>query len=207
MFRYCFKVIKCRSDTFHHSSGCWRHSDASLLPFSVTFFTFCQVVCPSHAHTPPLWHHIWLTSTWPPLHTPEPPPHPDSPLSLWNHGSVFTIKTVGAEGRCRDFCMLIWLNIWCIMAYLCTCVFECSIDYLVRGPSALTLNHPDVSPSSLPSAVLRVLVILHVYCVSLSFLKHHAVTDICGLKLAEADIWYFSTINQSSHWKSFTSLK
>lgn len=68
------------------------------------------------------------------------------------------------------------------------CVVECSTDYMVRGPSALTLNHPDVSLSSLPSAVILILVILHVYCVSLSFLKHHAVTDICGLKLAEADI-------------------
>lgn len=47
---------------------------------------------------------------------------------------------------------------------------------MVKGPSVLTLNHRDMSLSCLP-ALIGALVILHVWCVSLSFLKPHSVTN------------------------------
>lgn len=96
----------------------------SRLPRTRRSFTFlplltvslrCQVVClPLHTNTPPppLWHHIWLTS----LRPPTPPPyhqHASEPFTptLWSHGAVITLKTVGAEGRCRVAACCVNLNV------------------------------------------------------------------------------------------------
>lgn len=101
----------------------WSHlPQFSFFPVRL-FFSLC-----AHAHC---HHHILLTDVWPSTSTTTS--HPLTLSLLWNHGTVLTLKTLGAEGRCRNAVCCINSNSW---LWLHTCVWVCvwCTDHIMSAP-------------------------------------------------------------------------
>lgn len=169
--------LKGTCDTFHPTAAdtLKRHSvSTNFCHYSLsTVSLHCQVVClPLRAHaatTITLTPHLADTCVTPPTHSPL---NHLSPQPLCNNGTVFTLKTVGAEGRCRvAACCMKWTsnNLDCV----CVCVFVCCvvgrlIDYMPESSWPVTVKSCCCCISH-PACLVY----------ERELFKAHTVTDIC----------------------------